>query len=36
MLPTLGVAYQVLLYAMLAATVGSMVQYVVKAARLLR
>jgi CDP-diacylglycerol--glycerol-3-phosphate 3-phosphatidyltransferase len=35
-LPALGVAYQVLLYAMLAATVGSMVQYVVKAARLLR
>ena len=35
-LPALGAAYQVLLYAMLAATVGSMVQYVVKAARLLR
>ena len=32
----LEVVYQVLLYAMLAATVGSMVQYVAKAARLLR
>jgi CDP-diacylglycerol--glycerol-3-phosphate 3-phosphatidyltransferase len=35
-LPALGVVYRVLLYAMLAATVGSMVQYVVKAYRLLR
>jgi CDP-diacylglycerol--glycerol-3-phosphate 3-phosphatidyltransferase len=35
-LPTLEAVYQVLLYAMLVATVGSMVQYVVKAARLLR
>jgi CDP-diacylglycerol--glycerol-3-phosphate 3-phosphatidyltransferase len=35
-LPALGVVYRVLLYAMLAATVGSMAQYAVKAARLLR
>lgn len=35
-LPALEAVYPVLLYAMLAATVGSMVQYVVKAARLLR
>ncbi|HET6575495.1 MAG TPA: CDP-alcohol phosphatidyltransferase family protein [Fimbriiglobus sp.] len=35
-LPALEGVYRVLLYAMLAATVGSMAQYVVKAARLLR
>jgi CDP-diacylglycerol--glycerol-3-phosphate 3-phosphatidyltransferase len=35
-LPALGVIYQVLLYAMLAATIGSMLQYIVKAARLLQ
>ena len=35
-LPALEAVHQVLLYAMLAATVGSMVQYIVKAVRLLR
>ena len=35
-LPVLEPAYLVLLYAMLAATVGSGVQYTVKAVRLLR
>ena len=36
LLPALRVIYQILLYAMLTATVGSMVQYIIKAHRLLR